>query len=63
MRLPRQPASLTAPLKEELADVETDVPAGFVLAHAAPRLRRQHDRQRHHHLELIRGWFKLARIS
>ena len=42
---------------EELADFETDVLAGFVLARASAGLRDSTIRNDTNHLELIRDWF------
>ncbi|MGH3806295.1 MAG: hypothetical protein ACRDRU_06605 [Pseudonocardiaceae bacterium] len=42
---------------EELADFETDVLAGFVLARASAGLADSTIRNDANHLELIRGWF------
>jgi hypothetical protein len=47
----------TAASAEELADLETDVLAGFVLARAPAGLADSTIRNDTGHLELIRGWF------
>jgi hypothetical protein len=52
LREHRAPASA-----EELADFETDVLAGFVLARASAGLADSTIRNDTNHLELIRGWF------
>lgn len=52
LREHRAPAS-----EEELADFETDVVAGFVLARASAGLADSTIRNDTNHLELVRGWF------
>jgi integrase/recombinase XerD len=47
----------SAPTEEELADYETDLLAGFVLARASAGLTDSTIRNDTNHLQLIRDWF------